>query len=73
MRLSQNSQFTIAVTLPEYTAMSDKPVIPRKLQNKLHDANIFGRVAHKKSYITEIYRKEGLAFAKEYLNKPLHF
>lgn len=39
----------------------------------LHDANIFGRVAREKPYISEVNRKKRLVFAKEHLKKSLDF
>lgn len=72
IRTSLKSPFTTAVDLAKQVATeSGKTISSRTIQNVLMEANLYGRIARKKPYISEVNRKKRLEFAKEHVNKPL--
>lgn len=52
---------------------SGKIVHPQTIRNVLHYANIYGRAARKKPFISEKNRQKRLEFAKSYIDKPMEF
>lgn len=74
IRKSQKSPFTSAPELAaDLASTSGKIVHPQTIRNVLHSSEIYGRAPRKKPLISEGNRQKRLAFAKEYVNKPIGF
>lgn len=46
---------------------------PNTIQNRAHEAGLFGRVARKKPFVSKRNRGKRVQYAKEMLNKPIGF
>lgn len=66
--------FSSAQTLANHIAStSSKSVCAQTVRNVLHSAEIYGRTARKKPYLSAVNREKRLGFAKLYVNKSINF
>lgn len=74
IRDAQKNPFASAQSISAQVATSfGKIVHPQTIRNVLHSANIHGRAARKKPFISEKNRLKRLEFAKAYITKPMEF
>lgn len=70
MKDRKMSAVKIAAEVQKATSVE---ISDQTIRNRLHEANLHGRVARRKPLISEKNRRKRLAFAKKYVNKPNEF
>ena len=71
--VKENPRISAAKIVGNVKNMFGKDIHKDTIRKHLKKSGYHGRVARRKPYISETNRKKRVAFAKEYINKPLEF